>query len=79
VALGGRLVIVDFAPHKLEYLREQHQHRRLGFSDREVERWLAEAGLSRIRARALPPKSAGGLTVKIWTAERVRQPQRSAA
>lgn len=79
VADGGRLVIVDFAPHGVEYLREAHQHRRLGFSDREMERWLADAGLSRIRARALPPKAEGGLTVKIWTAERVRQPQRSAA
>ncbi|HEY9217841.1 MAG TPA: metalloregulator ArsR/SmtB family transcription factor [Phenylobacterium sp.] len=79
VALGGRLVIVDFAPHKLEFLREQHQHRRLGFSDKEMERWLREAGLSRVRASALPPKGAGGLTVKIWTAERLRQPQRSAA
>ncbi len=79
VALGGRLVIVDFAPHKLEFLREQHQHRRLGFSDKEVERWLKEAGLSNVRGRALPPKEAGGLTVKIWTAERARKEQRSAA
>src|SRR5690606_23523214 len=30
VATGGRLIIVDFAPHALEFLREQHQHRRLG-------------------------------------------------
>jgi len=27
VAPSGRLLIVDFAPHDLEYLREQHQHR----------------------------------------------------
>ena len=33
VAPGGKLLIVDFAPHTLEILREQHQHRRLGFSD----------------------------------------------
>ena len=45
VTPGGRLLIVDFAPHELEFLREEHQHRRLGFADDEMRRWLAEAGL----------------------------------
>jgi ArsR family transcriptional regulator len=83
VADGGRLLIVDFAPHKLEFLREQHQHRRLGFSDAEMGRWLAEAGLSDVTSAALPPapgkEGAGGLTVKIWTAARVQNRQRTAA
>ena len=34
---GGRILIADFAPHELEFLREEHAHRRLGFSDREVQ------------------------------------------
>ena len=79
VAEGGRLIIVDFAPHKLEFLREQHQHRRLGFAEGEMERWLHEAGLAKVRAVALPPQRGDGLTVKIWTAERAQNPQRSAA
>ena len=29
---GGRLLVVDFAPHDLEFLREEHAHRRLGFA-----------------------------------------------
>lgn len=78
-APGGRLIIVDFAPHALEFLREQHQHRRLGFSDAEINRWLAEAGIAHVDAHDLPPAREQGLTVKIWTAERARQPQRSAA
>lgn len=82
-AAGGRLIIVDFAPHHLEFLREQHQHRRLGFSDAEMERWLAEAGLEAVAAHALPPEPnegrGEGLTVKIWTAERAAARQRSAA
>ena len=45
VAPGGRVLIVDFASHDLEFLRAEHQHRRLGFSDAEIERWFAEAGL----------------------------------
>ncbi|HVI34345.1 metalloregulator ArsR/SmtB family transcription factor [Phenylobacterium sp.] len=76
---GGKLIIVDFAPHNLEYLREQHQHRRLGFSDAEMTRWLAESSLVHVDVEALAPARDGGLTVKIWVAERARQPQRTAA
>jgi ArsR family transcriptional regulator len=79
VAAGGKLIIVDFAPHALEFLREQHQHRRLGFSDAEIKRWLTDAGLGCTQASALRPAQKEGLTVKIWTAERVRQRQRTAA
>ncbi|MGZ3378333.1 MAG: class I SAM-dependent methyltransferase, partial [Phenylobacterium sp.] len=79
VAPGGKLIIADFAPHRLEFLREQHQHRRLGFAEPEMARWLAEAGLASPKVAALPPADKGGLTVKIWTAERTPQRQRSAA
>ena len=68
VADPGKLIIVDFAPHGLEFLREQHQHRRLGFSDVEMRRWLGEAGFPRVETSALPPHHKEGLTVKIWTA-----------
>jgi ArsR family transcriptional regulator len=78
VAPGGRLLIVDFAPHALENLREQHQHRRLGFSDEEIGRWMGDAGLAMEAATALPPARAG-LTVKIWTARRPALADRSAA
>ncbi|TAJ67457.1 metalloregulator ArsR/SmtB family transcription factor [Brevundimonas sp.] len=66
---GGRLLIIDFAPHQLEYLREEHQHRRLGFADEEMRRWLSSAGLTPSAPIALPPDT-DGLTVSIWTAER---------
>lgn len=66
---GGRLLIVDFAPHQLEYLRDEHQHRRLGFADAEMRRWLSGAGLTPSAPIALPPDT-DGLTVSIWTAER---------
>src|ERR1700761_6263406 len=79
VAGGGRLIIADFAPHRLEFLREQHQHRRLGFAEPEMARWLADAGLKSVRVSALPPAQKGGLTVKIWTAERSPQRQSRAA
>ncbi|MDB5456785.1 MAG: ArsR family transcriptional regulator [Caulobacter sp.] len=81
VAPGGLLLIADFAPHDHEFLREAHQHRRLGFSDAEIVGWLERAGLTLETNTALPPSKAQGLTVKIWTARRpgVAAAERSAA
>lgn len=76
---GGRLLVVDFAPHALEQLRDQHRHRRLGFSDEEMGRWLDAAGLAWEPAATLPPASPGGLTVKIWSAVRAKARAREAA
>ena len=78
-APDGRLVIVDFAPHKLEFLREQHQHRRLGFSDAEMRRWLGAEAFEQVEVATLPPSREAGLTVKIWTAERAAAGRRAAA
>jgi len=64
---GGRLVIVDFAPHELEFLRVDHAHRRLGFSDAEMLDWCRAAGLEPARARHLP---GSPLTAVIWQAHR---------
>lgn len=75
---GGRLLIVDFAPHELEHLRETHQHRRLGFADAEIRGWLERAGLKTSAPIALPPDTEG-LTVTIWTAERAASPARKTA
>lgn len=79
VADDGQLIIVDFAPHKLEFLREEHQHRRLGFSDEEMARWLDDADLRHVELKSLPPTRADGLTVKIWAAARVPTKLRIAA
>jgi len=77
VSAGGKLLVVDFAPHGLEFLREQHQHRRLGFSDPEMRRWLSQAGLGGVQVSTLKPAQKDGLTVKIWAAERGRPRQRN--
>ncbi len=70
---GGDLLIVDFAPHELEFLRERFAHARLGFARGIVEQWAKEAGLVPVAARDLePPASdgAGKLTVSLWLARR---------
>ena len=43
---GGRLLIDDFAPHDLEFLRDEHAHLRLGFAADTVAQWMKAAGLS---------------------------------
>jgi ubiquinone/menaquinone biosynthesis C-methylase UbiE/DNA-binding transcriptional ArsR family regulator len=64
---GGRLVIVDFAPHDLEFLRTEHAHRRLGFADAEMIGWCRAAGLEPETVRHLPGHP---LTVSLWPADR---------
>lgn len=65
---GGRLVVVDFAPHELESLRAEHAHRRLGFAAEAVEGWMAAAGLDPRPTHAVRPDRDGEglLTVSIW-------------
>ena len=78
VAPGGRLLIVDFAPHNFEQLREEHQHRRLGFADEEIAGWLEQSGLQAAAPIILPPDREG-LTVHIWTGNRAAETVRKSA
>jgi ubiquinone/menaquinone biosynthesis C-methylase UbiE/predicted DNA-binding transcriptional regulator len=64
---NGILVVVDFAPHSLEFLRAEQAHRRLGFADAEVAEWSRAAGLDPLPPRHLP---GDPLTVVIWAARR---------
>ena len=73
LAPGGRLLIVDFAPHDLEFLREDFAHDRLGFAPGQVTQWMKDAGLDPIEQCDLAPKKKSGpekLTVSLWLAER---------
>lgn len=67
---GGRLIVIDFAPHTEEFLRADHAHRRLGFAREEIEGFLAEAGLDTVAHQLLMPANgeAGKLTVSLWLA-----------
>jgi demethylmenaquinone methyltransferase/2-methoxy-6-polyprenyl-1,4-benzoquinol methylase/ArsR family transcriptional regulator len=80
MAPGGRLLIADFASHKEEFLRDEYAHRRLGFSDREVEGWFAVAGLSNAGAETVAPRSQSEkLTVKLWLATARTKSKKEAA
>jgi ArsR family transcriptional regulator len=73
---GGRLLILDFAPHELEELRDRHAHRRLGFRDGEVADWCAAAGLT---VRPTTHLAGRPLTVSIWCADRTQDQPSGAA
>ena len=64
---GGRLLVIDFAPHEREELRARDAHARLGFADDAVIGWMNAASLS---ARVVEHLKGGELTVTIWAGER---------
>ena len=81
LAPGGKLAIVDFAPHDMEFLRDTGAHERLGFPAALVGEWLAAAGLVVASVSDLIPTAdagAGKLTVTLWLAERPQAAQRPA-
>ncbi|WMS44189.1 metalloregulator ArsR/SmtB family transcription factor [Acuticoccus sp. MNP-M23] len=67
VSPGGALLIVDFAPHALEILRAEAQHRRLGIGRGEMEGWLQAANLDAVEVIDLPGRG-NELTVTLWFA-----------
>ncbi len=60
---GGRLLVVDFAPHEREELRATDAHVRLGFADEAILKHFEEAGLE---GRVVEHLEGGELTVTIW-------------
>jgi len=70
LAPGGRLLIVDFAPHEREELRLRDAHLRLGFADVVMLKYLDYAGL---RGRVVEHLEGGELTVTLWQGERPQE------
>lgn len=73
LAPGGTLLIVDFAPHSLEFLRDDHAHQRLGFADSQVQQWLRDCGLEArptVHLAPAAPDAGDKLTVSLWRAIR---------
>ena len=75
------LLLGDFAPHDLEFLRESQGHRRLGIREDDIAAWADAAGLDlQAPTRFDPPASLEqGLSVLIWTATRPANQQEVAA
>jgi len=71
---GGRLLVVDFAPHEQEFLREQFAHRRLGFARETVSQWMTSSGLEPVLHKSLAPEPGpdGKIAVSLWLARDTR-------
>ncbi len=68
VAPGGRLLVVDFAPHRHDFLRAA-AHRRLGFTHEQLTDWFDQAGFDcPTITDVAPPAGQDGLTVTVWLA-----------
>ncbi|MCY3768833.1 MAG: metalloregulator ArsR/SmtB family transcription factor [Gammaproteobacteria bacterium] len=72
---GGQLIIVDFLPHDLEFLRENHAHRRLGFSDQTISSWATGNQLCVHRREKLVPPGNGdkkSLSIGLWSLRKIQ-------
>jgi ArsR family transcriptional regulator len=76
LAPGGTLLVVDFAAHEREELRERDAHIRLGFEDEVMADWFVAAGLAVDRVEHL---KGGELTVTLWRGLKTPLRQRRAA
>lgn len=70
LAPSGTMMIVDFASHNLDFLREKYAHLRLGFSHEQMNEWLEAVGLKLTEVRDVVPQSGAQdkLTVTLWLA-----------
>jgi len=70
LAPSGLLVVVDFAPHDQEFLRDQHQHMRLGFDNETVATWFTNADVEQMTPIAVRSEEgahdSAPLTVMLW-------------
>jgi len=67
----GRLLLIDFAAHGEEQLRDQFNHHRLGFGDDEIRHWFGECGLE--ADMDMQQLVGNPLTVKFWQARQRRE------
>ena len=62
---NGQLLIVDYEDHDRDEFRTDYAHRRLGFSDDDIRRWLSSAGLSLSHVENIPTQNDRP-DVRIW-------------
>jgi len=68
---GGRLIVIDFAAHGEEKLREEFQHHRLGFTDNEIRQYFKTVGLD--CDDEIGQLVGDPLTVKFWQARQAQK------
>ena len=69
---GGQILIVDFDTHSRDEFRDKYAHRRLGFSDSDIEGWMEKAGLTLTQTRRVQTRPDSP-AVKLWLGARRAQ------
>ncbi len=68
---GGKLLIVDFAPHNEEILRKKFAHRWLGLSEEQLTNWLEATKLKLVEMKTLKsPNAKASVNVSLLLAEK---------
>ena len=69
---GGQLIVVDFAQHDHEFMREEFGHHRLGIRHDNMKTWADRAGLELEEPlRFDPPQDLEtGIAVLLWSARK---------
>lgn len=68
LTVGGHLLITDFGVHNFENYREDYAHRRLGFSDQDMQLFFSDNGFEIAKTQAVPASGPTTPEVKIWHA-----------
>lgn len=78
---NGRLLIVDFSPHNLEFLRDHHAHRHMGLAPSLLEKWSRQFQLQPVLHRELTTakKSNQKPTIQVFAAKKIRTHARGIA
>jgi len=62
---SGNLLIVDFAAHNYDEFRDKYAHRRLGFTDQDIEGWAADHNMTLGRTDTVSTGN-GKPDVRLW-------------
>ena len=78
---GGQLIVVDFARHDHEFMREEFGHHRLGIRQDNMQKWVDQAGLVLDEPLRFdpPPELDAGIAVLIWKAVKPAERKEAAA
>ena len=71
--IGGKFILVDFASHNVERLRTDYAHRRLGFTNDDIQVWCDQSKLKINSVKDISKVSIDDeqLTVRLWIMEKI--------
>jgi 2-polyprenyl-3-methyl-5-hydroxy-6-metoxy-1,4-benzoquinol methylase len=75
---GGRVIVVDLAPHNQTWVLDKLAHRHLGFAPERLTAMLELAGFSQVALEQVHQRRGEAFRVLLATGVKMREPGRSA-